>query len=168
MPRPFKVVVDGHLTCSKCKISKPVSQFNKNPSKHSGYNSQCVSCRRAVAVRNPAWPYYLKSHYNLTVEQYDSMVLAQRGLCACCGNPERRLNADGAVTRLCVDHDHRCCPGKRSCGSCVRALLCASCNLTVGMIEQVNGLWEPFANYLDQFGRGPLEDVDVLSMLGGS
>jgi hypothetical protein len=31
-----------------------------------------------------------------------------------------------------VDHDHSCCPGKITCGNCVRGVLCAPCNLMIG------------------------------------
>lgn len=45
--------------------------------------------------------------------------------CAVCGTQER----------LCVDHDHKCCRGAKSCGKCVRDVLCVSCNTLVGRIE---------------------------------
>jgi hypothetical protein len=34
-----------------------------------------------------------------------------------------------------VDHDHRCCPGERSCGQCVRGLAHHACNRRLGPIE---------------------------------
>lgn len=57
--------------------------------------------------------------YKLTAEQYAAMM---RQPCAICGYREN----------LNIDHDHSCCPGKRSCGKCVRGVLCLNCNYGVG------------------------------------
>jgi hypothetical protein len=36
-----------------------------------------------------------------------------------------------------VEHDHACCQRKnRSCGKCVRGLLCHTCNIALGHIER--------------------------------
>jgi hypothetical protein len=39
--------------------------------------------------------------------------------------------------RVCVDHDHQCCPGSYSCGKCVRGFVCNGCNTAVGHLESL-------------------------------
>lgn len=84
--------------------------------------------------------YYL---YHLTPDDYQRLVDEQGGVCAICGSapPEDR--------RLQVDHDHSCCPGHRSCGLCVRGLLCAKCNTGLATIEREGWLVQA-TTYLDQ------------------
>jgi len=77
--------------------------------------------------------YKLKYNYGITLEQYEKMFQAQDGKCAICPN---RAPESGRVRRLHVDHDHKCCPGNRACGKCVRGLLCSRCNLVIGSVEE--------------------------------
>jgi hypothetical protein len=42
----------------------------------------------------------------------------------------------GDTETLVVDHDHKCCSGRRSCGKCVRGALCNRHNLYLGFIEK--------------------------------
>lgn len=68
--------------------------------------------------------------YRMTPERWDEMLIAQNGRCAICAAPEP------PDRRLAVDHDHACCPHpKRSCGKCIRGLLCTSCNNRLGIVE---------------------------------
>jgi Recombination endonuclease VII len=74
---------------------------------------------------------YRISRYGLTREQVDRLLEVQGYACAMCREPfdERQL--------IHVDHDHACCPERnRSCGKCVRGLLCAVCNISLGHIER--------------------------------
>ena len=74
---------------------------------------------------------YRLSRYGITQKQFDWLLEAQQFACGMCGEsfePEQPI---------CIDHDHACCPEeKRSCGSCVRGLLCLDCNTTLGKIER--------------------------------
>jgi hypothetical protein len=117
-------------------------------------HSHCKCCMAAQArARRAADPEAerlyqfesgLKRKFNITLEQYQALGEAQGWVCALCGEPETRLasgkNTDGKrVQSLSVDHDHSCCPGSRSCGKCIRGLLCAHCNWLVGRLEGRRG-----------------------------
>ena len=87
--------------------------------------------------------YNLRSRYGITIEQYDEMLVSQDGGCAICGK------APDESRRLSVDHDHSCCPGAKTCGKCIRGLLCITCNVWLGYYE--NEEWISRARaYLDE------------------
>lgn len=65
----------------------------------------------------------------ISVEEYTAMLTLQNGRCA---NHGCRTDSPGGPGRWCIDHDHSCCPGKKSCGKCVRGLLCQGCNVGLG------------------------------------
>ena len=68
--------------------------------------------------------------YGITRDRYDALLEAQGGRCAICGTTE-----PGWTKRWPIDHDHGCCPGKTSCGRCVRGLLCHDCNRRLEAVE---------------------------------
>lgn len=88
----------------------------------------------------------LLNDYGLTVEQYDEMLLAQDGVCAICRKPETVTDPRyGQVRALAVDHNHR--TGE------VRALLCARCNMAIGMLDDSDHTLEAAMLYLKAFAE---------------
>lgn len=138
-------------TCKRCPAELPPIEFLEN-GRMKPRMTLCRACRtedqRARREAGKVKPlslemrraHRLRYRYNISKEQYDEMFRAQGGVCASCGeeSPTRALD---------VDHDHACCPGERSCGACVRALLCRGCNWTVGVIE--NGRFAVAQVYLE-------------------
>jgi hypothetical protein len=80
------------------------------------------------------------------------MFNKQQGLCAACHHPETGLTSLGRPRLLSVDHDHACCPGKKSCGKCIRGLLCRRCNVTLGWVEDTPDLLLNLVDYLKEVG----------------
>jgi Recombination endonuclease VII len=75
----------------------------------------------------------LKAVHGMALERYAELYEAQAARCAICSRPismsyNAAPSAQGAPGQACVDHDHACCPGRRSCGSCIRGLLCRHCS----------------------------------------
>jgi hypothetical protein len=95
---------------------------------------------------------HLRSNYGLTLNQYQVMFDLQLGVCAICGEPER-VTVKGKPRSLCVDHDHNCCPGKASCGKCVRGLICHTCNRWIGLAQDSPTLLGSAINYLDTYRK---------------
>lgn len=64
--------------------------------------------------------HHLRNTYGISLEDYDSMLTEQGGVCAICGKQETHAQHK----YLSVDHCHE--TGK------VRGLLCHGCNATIG------------------------------------
>ena len=74
--------------------------------------------------------------FGISLAEYDAMLDEQDYRCAICRQHESAVRKDtGNEIRLSVDHDHACCPGSRSCGECVRGLLCFNCNSGIGQFK---------------------------------
>jgi hypothetical protein len=88
--------------------------------------------RRHYAENREMYAYRaIRMKYGLSVDQYNHLLEAQGGGCAVCGTDK----PGGRGILLNVDHDHSCCPGQKSCGACVRGLLCALCNVGLGSFQ---------------------------------
>lgn len=108
----------GRIECGKCHRRLPVADFYRHGTSSGGYWGRCKSC----VSRDGRF-----QRYGLSVEAVSKLLESQRDLCAICGTQFE----DGNFR---VDHDHSCCPEKKSCGKCIRGLLCNGCNIALGAL----------------------------------
>ena len=130
-----------------CKTMKPHSEFYtlsdgrpRNP---------CKECKKgAPRQQDPedTRRYQLWHLYKITPQQFNRMLAEQEGRCAIC------LTDKPGLSNFAVDHDHRCCSGRRSCGQCVRGLLCLKCNMSLGWVERNS---EGLKNYQERYEASP-------------
>lgn len=90
------------------------------------------------------WRLYGK--HRLTVERRQELLESQEYVCPGCATDLRTLEP----RERSVDHDHRCCPSARSCGRCVRGLLCKKCNLALGLANDSPKILRQLAAYLER------------------
>ena len=113
-------------TCIKCSTEKPVEEFYKYkaPGGKTYTRRSCKVCfdERPSMSSESRKKVNLRHKYGLSWEAYQELV---KDGCEVCGTHEK----------LVVDHDHSCCPGKETCGNCIRGILCDRHNRAEGMLR---------------------------------
>lgn len=126
----------GQKLCRSCLGWLPEEEFGRSARHTDGLSAICRRCGTDK---------HRLANYGLTPEQYDLMLAGQAGGCAICGE------TCSSGRRLAVDHDHACCPDPaKSCGKCIRGLLCGSCNQGVGKFRDNPGRLRAAADYLER------------------
>lgn len=86
---------------------------------------------------------HLWTNFRIREKDYEKLLVNQDFRCAICGVHQSTQNKAFAV-----DHDHSCCPSKKSCGKCIRGLLCFECNIGLGKFKDDIHLLVRAINYL--------------------
>ena len=141
-------VAEPPRTCTACGDTKAASEFHRK-----GAGRRRSTCAPCTAIRTKDVPrrlkppteqqrrhWFLRSHYRISLEQFNLLLDTQGHACAICGEPPK------AGRYLEVDHCHT--TGR------VRALLCGSCNSKVGAYESIRGFILSAEKYLLVHGGG--------------
>ena len=120
-------------------------------------HGKCLACHRIVDARwkrdnpVPRLAYLRRWLYGITDEQYQAMLIKQDRKCSIC----KVLFSGGKGNRdkdsPCVDHDHTCCPKGKSCGKCIRGLICRKCNIMLGNAQDNVETLSNAIQYLNKF-----------------
>lgn len=140
---------DGRKQCSKCATWNDEQEYYKHRGTADNLNPECRSCCRAKTANTSEQTRAsnVERLYKLTPGQFDAILKAQGGVCAAC-NSKSHMGKNWAV-----DHDHSCCPGRESCGRCVRGILCNPCNLALGVARDNAARLRGMADYLDAWNN---------------
>lgn len=114
------------------KINKQQREHRKNnPKKYKKYynnrrKKHLEEDRAARRAYNKSHPEkhrgrQYKKKYGISLQEYNSLLISQGGVCKSCGSPPSRRNLD-------IDHDH-------STGM-IRGLLCSNCNTALGLLKE--------------------------------
>lgn len=123
----------GMAYCSICKTLKTIEDFSKNKGRKHGVHYWCKRCTRKDSMRRK---------YGI---DFEVLFDSQGRMCAGCRRSDQ--------TRWHVDHDHSCCPGgqnAKTCGECVRGILCNGCNLGLGQLEDNPQTLRRLADYVER------------------
>lgn len=135
-----RVVPPAEKRCGSCREVQPAEQFARANRSFDGLQGYCRTC---VARKRFERASRGKAH-GMTEDQWRDMLLSQEMSCAIC-----QLRFAG-LTEIGVDHDHACCAGPKSCGQCVRGLLCRGCNSTLGHAKDNPATLRAAADYLER------------------
>jgi Recombination endonuclease VII len=128
----------GHKSYEYCKRGHLMSETRKS----SGGN-YCSVCKKEyqrnhkrIVSKEKQLRHHLRSKYGITLEERQSMVDAQGGICAIC---KAKLKSPY------VDHDHDT--------GLIRGILCNRCNRALGMFEDDRSVLLNAVAYLDHFSN---------------
>ncbi len=149
--------------CTKCLQVKPFTDFHNDNHKKDKLHTQCKVChsvrnktkrktdlvwretqlkkakefrekypdKNKESIRNAT----LKAKYGITSKQYDELFASQGYKCAVCN-----CTQNNGYGKMPVDHCHT--TGK------IRAILCQSCNVTLGKVEEKEEILLALIEYL--------------------
>lgn len=129
--------------CSKCKVPKELSEFNKSKFGKFGRHHYCKECnskqKKASYNYDKAKSKGVKQTYGISIERVHEMYKDQKGLCGIC---EKHFEFISKHKGLYIDHDHS--SGK------VRGLICSSCNSLLGCAKDDIKILKKAIEYLKQ------------------
>jgi len=127
-----------HWRCFACKQVKESADFHVSKESRAGRTYRCKDCTASLSAsadgvrsRKAA---FVKLRYGISLEEYESHLLAVEGTCPCCGKSGRK--------KMVMDHCH--VTGE------IRGVICSACNSGIGLLgDDIEGLRKAVA-YLER------------------
>jgi hypothetical protein len=145
-----KATKSQYKWCVSCRTWKTRNNFYAASKSTDGLHAFCLECHQISQdkyySKNPmkATERHFKRTYGISLEEYDSLLEKQGGVCAICHQPEEMMqnNTLKKPKRLAVDHCHTT--------GMVRGLLCTKCNQGLGNFRDDTGFMTQAISYLEK------------------
>ncbi len=143
---------------NKEEINKQRKEYRQNNKDKIAERGKDYYSRKSEQARLRSAEWYAKNRdrsknsrllrkYNISLDEYNKMLLEQDGRCWTCSK-----HADDERDKvLVVDHNHL--TGE------VRGLLCSNCNTAIGLLQESQEILEKVSKYLDEKGTCALKEV---------
>lgn len=128
----------GKKLCTSCLEWKYESDFYKHDKNHDKLQVRCKRCCRSAS---------LVGNFGISLDDLEHLLENQNWKCRICSDEIY----DSKVQH--VDHDHSCCSGVKTCGRCVRGILCPRCNKGLGNFRDSSEALRSAADYLEEYSR---------------
>lgn len=133
----------GRKQCIACLLWLSTAFFSAHGKTVDKLQVRCLSCVNAGRVL---------ILYGLDKHDIANRMLEQAHACAIC-----KVDISG---RYVIDHNHNCCPQLKTCGKCIRGLLCGGCNLGLGAFkDNPNYMLSAIKYILRADHKGGIEDL---------
>jgi|SRR5579863_289970 len=167
--------------CCICKTEKELSleYFHKDITRPSGFAYTCKDChnQRSKKKYDPEYDklrhqlYYrkniekdpdfikrtnLRRRHRISLEDFNARFAEQGNACKIC------KTKIPPIAGWPVDHDHACCPSKdKTCGKCIRGILCQDCNQGLGRFKDDPELLLGAIKYLEEYKQSKEKQINV-------
>ena len=139
-------------TCQKCGETKELELFAKGSKYADGRRGTCKKCHSNYMTQyykdNPEKMHFSRTapkqnwrRHRITEEYFNQLINLFDGKCHSC-----KINE---ATN--IDHNHNCCQSSRSCGKCVRGVLCHHCNSALGLLKDDKNKILNLLQYVNSF-----------------
>ena len=139
-----------HKKCSECDHEKSLDGFpydKHRPDRKKTMCKECFNIKSSIYYKkntDKKKNQILLKCYNITIEEYNKLLISQDSKCGICNNYELTIvNKTNKPKQLAVDHDHK--TGK------VRGLLCQKCNTGIGNLKDSIELLDRAIQYLKKY-----------------
>lgn len=122
----------GEKLCPSCERWLSIDFFGKHLSTPDKLRTNCKKCHSI-------------QKYGLNANTYEKLLDKQNNKCAICDEQLKEK-------KICIDHDHSCCPKWKSCGKCLRGVLCYSCNTAEGLLKSNPIIIDKLLKYVENGG----------------